>query len=126
MKSDNPYEAYFVNQARGKGCSQLGSSLPGFQGARLQRGFGFGSLFREFYCTALPFAKTRSKLLGTTLLDTGANIMKDVAKDRNLRKSVEIRGKQGGLELLNKVKTQMGSGQSRERKCVIKDSDHSR
>ena len=55
--------------------------------------------------------------------------MKDVAKGRNLRKSLEKRGKQGGPELLNKVKTQMGSSQrrkSRKRKRVIKDSDHSR
>ena len=41
--------------------------------------------------------------------------MKDVTKGRNLRKSVEKRGKQGGLELLNKVKTQVGIGQSRKR-----------
>ena len=83
-------------------------------------------MFRGFYYTALSFAKTGSKLLGTTLLDTGAIIMKDVAKGRNLRKSVKKREKQGGLELLNKVKTQMGSGQSRKRKRVIKDSNHSR
>ena len=57
--------------------------------------------------------------MGTTLLDTGAIIMKDEAKGRNLRKSVKKREKQGGLELLNKVKTQMGSGQSRKRKRVI-------
>ena len=92
----------------------------------MQRGFGLGSLFRGFCRTALPFAKTRAKLLGTTLLDTGANIMKDVTKGRNFRKSVEKRGKQGGLELLNKVKTQVGSSQNRKRKHVIKDSDHSR
>ena len=35
-------------------------------------------------------------------------------------------GKQGGLELLNKVKTPMGNSQSWKRKRVIKDSDHSR
>ena len=91
MKSDNPYEAYFVDQAKGKSYSQLGAFLPGFQGARMQRGFGFGSLFRAFYHIAPPFAKTGTKLLGTTLLDTGANIMKYVAKSRNLRKSVEKR-----------------------------------
>ena len=89
IKSDNPY-VYFVNQAKGKGCSQLGSSLPGFQDARMQIGFELGSLFRGFYCTALPFAKAGAKLLGATLLDTGA---KDVAKGRNLRKSVEETGK---------------------------------
>ena len=107
MKSDNPYETYFHNQTKEKGYSHLGGALPGFQGARMLRGFGLGSLFRGFYRTALPFAKTRAKLLGTTLMDTGTNILKDVAKGRNLKKSVEKRGKQGELELLNKVKTQM-------------------
>ena len=52
--------------------------------------------------------------------------MTDVAIGRNLRKSIEKQGKQGGLELLNKVKTQMGSCQSWKRKCVIKDSEHLR
>ena len=55
----------------------------------MQKGFGLSSLFRGFYGTALPFAKTGAKLLGTTLLDTGANILKDVAKGRNFRKSLE-------------------------------------
>ena len=92
----------------------------------MQRGFGLGSLSRGFYRTALPFAKTGAKLLGATLLDTGASILKDVAKGRNLRKSVEKRGKQGGLELLNEVKTQMGSSQSWKGKCVTSDLGHSR
>ena len=74
MKSDNPYVAYFVNQSKGKGLDQLGGSLPRFQGARMQKGFGLGSLFRGFYHTSLPFAKTGTKLLGTAMLDTGANI----------------------------------------------------
>ena len=58
MKSDNPYVAYFVNQAKGKGHIQLGGSLPGLQGARMQKGFRLGILFGGFYGTALPFAKT--------------------------------------------------------------------
>ena len=60
------------------------------------------------------------------MLVTGGNIMKDVAKGRSFRKSLEKRGKQGGVELLNKVKTRMGRGQNRKRRSVIKDSDHSR
>ena len=87
MKSDSPYVAYFVNQAKGEGHVQLGAFLPGFQCARIQKSFGLGSLFRGFYHTALIFSKPGAKLLGTTLLDTGANVMKDVAKGRNFRKS---------------------------------------
>ena len=80
----------------------------------MQKGFELGSLFREFFSIALPFAKTESKLLGTTLLDTGANNMKDIAKGRNFRKSLEKLGKQG-VEFFSKVKTQMGGSQNRKR-----------
>ena len=52
--------------------------------------------------------------------------MKDLAKGTDLRKSVGNQEKQDGLELSNKVKTQMCTSQSRKIKCVIKDSDHSR
>ena len=52
MKSDKPYEAYFVNQTKGKGLSQLGGSLLGFQGTQMQRGFRL-CLFRGFYSPAL-------------------------------------------------------------------------
>ena len=67
MKSDIPFGAYFVNQAIGKGYSELGGSLPGFQGARKQKGFGLHSLSERFYRTALPSAKAGAKLLETTL-----------------------------------------------------------
>ena len=46
--------------------------------------------------------------------------MKDIAKGRNLRKSVDKPGKQGGLELLNKVKPHMGGGQNQKRPLEIK------
>ena len=63
----------------------------------MQREFGLGSLFRGFYLTALNFETPGARLPEITLLDTGANIMKDVAKGRNFRKSFEKRRKQGGL-----------------------------
>ena len=117
MSSDNLNVTYFVNQAKGKGHVQLGGSLPGFQDARTQKGPGLGSLFRGCYRTALPFT--------TTLLDTGVNIMNDVAKGTNFRKSLKKRGKRG-VKFFNKVKTQIGVGQNQKRTSVIKDSDDSR
>ena len=125
MKSANPYVAYFVNQAKGKGHIQLGGSLPGFQGARIHKGFGLCTLFRGFYDTALPFAKVLGATT-TTILDTRAKIMKDVAKGRNFRKSLVNRGKQGELKFFNKAKTQMVGCQNGKRKRVIKESNHSR
>ena len=39
-----------------------------------------------------------------TLLDTGANI-RDIAKDKNSRESLQTQGKQIRLEMFNKVNT---------------------
>ena len=39
------------------------------------------------------------------MLDSGANIMKDLARGRYFRKSFEKGGKRGGAEFFNKVKT---------------------
>ena len=92
----------------------------------MQKGFGLVGLFRGFYCIALTVANTGATLLRTTPLDTGANIMNDVAKGRHFKKSLGKWGKQGGIQFLNKVKTQMGGDQNRKRKSVIKYFDHSR
>ena len=44
--------------------------------------------------------------------------MKDVAKGRNFRESPEKREKQGGVEFLNKVKSQMGwRSESEKEEC---------
>ena len=40
-----------------------------------------------------------------TLLDTGANIIRDIAKDKNSRESLQTQGKQIRLEMFNKVNT---------------------
>ena len=78
----------------------------------MQECFGLDSLYRILLY--LPtFCKTGEKLLGTIILDADAKIIKNVAKGRNFRKLLEKRGRQRGLELLNKAKTQIGGGQNR-------------
>ena len=47
--------------------------------------------------------------------------MNDIAKGRNFKKSLEKRGRQEGVELLNKVKTHMIGSQNRKKKRVIKE-----
>lgn len=111
----NPYEEYYLNQAKGNDSYQLGGSLSGFRGARLQRGSGLGSLFKGFVRTALPFAKTGAKLLGKSLLSTGANILKDVANGEGFKQSLKKRGKQGGKKFLSSLNNQMGRGTKRKR-----------
>ena len=55
IKSDNPYDDTLSIKPKVRAIISLGpGSLPGFQGARMQRGLGLGSLFRVFCRTALP------------------------------------------------------------------------
>ena len=114
MRSDNPYVAYFVNQAKSKGHIQLGGSLPGFKMHECKKALDLAACLEDFTVLLYLLQKLGQNCQEQTILDTGANIMKDVAKGRNFRKSLEKRGKQGGVVFLNEVKTQMGGGQNRK------------
>ena len=66
--------------------------------------FKTDNVFGGFYCTILSFQKL-GEMLTTALLDTGANIIRDVAKGKNSRESLQTQGKQIRLEMFNKVNT---------------------
>ena len=107
----NPFEQYYLNQASG---NQQGGTLEGFRGTRMQKGYGLGSLFKGFARSALPFVKTGAKILGKNLVNTGANVMMDVIDGKNLKQSLKSRGKQGGHQVLNAMKDQIGRGVKRK------------
>lgn len=111
----NPFEEYYLNQARNN--VQYGGRLPGFMGARMQRGYGLGSIFKGFIRNALPLAKTGAKILGKSLLKTGANIVKDVVKGKEFKQALKRRGKQAGREFLGTLQSQIGRGQKRKCGC---------
>ena len=85
----NPFEEYYLNQARSNDVYQQGGMLPGFMGARMQKGYGLGNVLKGFFRNALPFAKTGAKILGKTLLKTEANIAKDVVKSKQFRQTLK-------------------------------------
>ena len=80
----------------------------------------------------LPYLlQTGAKLSETSMLDTGNNIMKDVAKGRSFRSLEEGENREldppsSFIPVLNEAKTQKGGSQNRKRKILIKDFDHSR
>ena len=53
------YEQYYLNQAK-----QMGGNLPAFHGARSQRGYGLGSIFKGLFRWATPHLKQGAKALG--------------------------------------------------------------
>ena len=104
----NPYVDYYANQA--------GSGIPGYQGARFQRGQGFfGNVFRS---AILPLLK----YLGKSAVSTGAQVATDALTGENVLQSLKTRGKAAAQNIASDASNramrfaQTGTGRRRKRK----------
>eukprot|EP00057_Strongylocentrotus_purpuratus_P003423 XP_003726621.1 PREDICTED: uncharacterized protein F54H12.2-like [Strongylocentrotus purpuratus] len=61
-----------------------GGGLPVFRGARMQRGYGLGSMLKGLLRSAIPIVKSGGKLLGKKAWQTGLNVVRDVANGKSL------------------------------------------
>ena len=87
---------HYVNQAK-----QKGGSLPAFHGARFQRGYGLGSIFRGLFRWAMPHLQQGAKVIGKKALQTGVNVAQDVLDGDNIKKAISKQAKQAlGLQYL--------------------------
>jgi len=77
------YTDYYVNQA--------GNGRPVFQGARGQRGHGFGSVLSGLFRSAMPVLKR----IGKQALTTGAYIASDLLGGKSFDESARTRVRQG-------------------------------
>lgn len=109
----NPFTSYYVQQS--------GSGIAGYQGTRLQRGFGFWG--RLFSSTILPAIKWAGK----RVLSTGTDVLDDVLDGRNVQESIKDRGtatlKSMGRTATKRARAyvndeQTGSGKRRKRRKV--------
>ena len=88
------YEQYYLDQAK-----QKGGNLPAFHGARFQRGYGLGSIFRGLFLWAVPHLQQGAKVLGKKAVENGKAALTKQAKKlwaylpRILRSQVLIRKK---------------------------------
>ena len=98
------YEEYYLNQAK-----QKRGNLPAFQGARFQRGYGLGSIFRGLFRWAVPHLKQGAEMLGKKALQTGVNVAQDVLAGENLKTAVKRQGKKA-LGLTSQNSPQSGAG----------------
>ena len=70
----------YVDQAK-----QKGGNLPAFHGARFQRGYGLGSIFKGLFCWALPHLQQGAKVLGKKALQMGVQVAQDVLAGENVK-----------------------------------------
>ena len=114
MAKTDHYVRYYLDQQQGNG-------MPVFMGTPWMRGygqvgFGLGGLFKSLARAVMPMVKSGAKALGKSALTTGANVLKDVASDKDLKQAIKTRGKEAVSEAkdkaINRLQTfaQTGSG----------------
>ena len=73
---------------------QRGGNIAGFYGARMQRGYGIGSIFKSLARYAIPLFKQGAKVVGKRALQAATEVGQDVLQGKNVRESVKAhRGK---------------------------------
>ena len=105
------YEQYYLNQAK-----QMGGNLPAFHGARSQRGYGLGSIFKGLFRWATPHLKQGVKALGKKALQTGVNVAQDMLAGENLTTATSKRVKQALSDMPSQNSLQSGAGQKASKK----------
>ena len=98
------YEQYYVDQAK-----QKGGNLPAFHGARFQRGYGLGSIFKGLFRWAMPHSQQGAKMLGKRALQTGVDVAQDVLAGENVKTATNKRAKQA-LGLPSQNSSRSGGG----------------
>ena len=82
---------------------QVGVALPYFTGARVQRGYGFGSLFSGLLRSVAPLIRRGAVALGKRALRTGAQIAGDVVTGKNIMKAAKRRATVAGRDLMESL-----------------------
>lgn len=62
-----------------------------YRGVRFQRGYGLGNTLKRLYRVSLPAVKLVSAVAKTKLLNTSANVLKDMARGKNLKDALRAR-----------------------------------
>ena len=106
------FEHYYANQ-----CGH--GSLPVFYGARMQRGHGIGSIFGGLFRTIFPILKRVAPTIGRQAMETGMQIVKDVAGGQSVKEAAKARVAEAIQKGINKVaeqgQDQTGSGKPHKR-----------
>ena len=91
---------------------QHGGNIVGFRGARIQRGYGIGGIFKSLARIAIPLFKRGAKAVGKRALQAATEVGQDVLEGKNVIESAKSRGKQAAGDVAkaaaNKVIVERG------------------
>jgi hypothetical protein len=66
---------------------QRGGNIPGLRGARMQRGYGIGGIFKSLARYAIPLFKQGAKVVGKRALQTATEVGQDVLQGNNVKEA---------------------------------------
>jgi hypothetical protein len=99
---------------------QRGGNIAGFRGARFQRGYGIGSIFKSLARYAIPLFKQGAKVVGKRALQAATEVGQDVLQGNNVKEAFKSRGKQAVSDVAKKVMTGNGRKKSIKRAAPAK------
>ena len=98
---------------------QVGNGLSVFKGTTIQRGRGIGSFFSRMMRGAMPLLKSGAKAVGKQIVESGANIAKDLIEGKNLKASAIKNLSAGGSKLMSGLTNVFDERKSSNRKRKI-------
>ena len=70
---------------------QHGGNIAGFRGARIQRGYGIGGIFKRLARIAIPLFKRGAKAVGKRALQAATEVGQDVLEGKDVIESAKSR-----------------------------------
>ena len=71
---------------------QRGGNIAGYRGARFQRGYGIGGIFKSLARYAIPLFKQGAKVVGKRALQAATEVGQDVLHGKDGKESVKTHG----------------------------------
>jgi hypothetical protein len=94
---------------------QRGGNIAGFRGARFQRGYEIGGIFKSLARYAIPLFKQGAKVVGKRALQTATEVGQDALQGRNVSESFKSRGKQAASDLTEDAAKKVMTGNGRKK-----------
>ena len=101
------YEQYYSDQC--------GSGMPVYQGFRMQRGHGLGSVLSGLFRNVWPLIRNGLKSLGIHTFKTGVDVANDVVAGSSFKVSARKRVPEGIKTFVSSQFGQSGSGKRKRR-----------
>ena len=94
---------------------QHGGNIVGFRGARIQRGYGIGGIFKSLARIAIPLFKRGAKAVGKRALKVATEVGQDVLEGKDVIKSAKSRGKQAVSDIAEAATNKVMVGRGRKK-----------